>query len=30
LVAGLIALVWFMLPLVSRVLGAPPAERSRR
>jgi high-affinity Fe2+/Pb2+ permease len=28
-VAGLIAVVWFMLPFVSRLLGAPPAERSR-
>jgi high-affinity Fe2+/Pb2+ permease len=29
-VAGLIAVVWFMLPFVSRLLGAPPAARSRR
>ncbi len=29
-VAGLIAVVWFVLPFVSRLLGAPPAERSRR
>jgi hypothetical protein len=29
-VAGLIAAVWFVLPFVSRVLGAPPAERARR
>ena len=28
-VAGLIAVVWFMLPFVSRQLGAPPAARSR-
>ena len=30
LVAGLIAAVWFVLPFVSRLLGAPPAERARR
>ena len=30
LVAGLIAVVWFVLPFVSRLLGAPPGERSRR
>ena len=29
-VAGLIAAVWFVLPFVSRLLGAPPAERARR
>ena len=28
-VAGLIAAVWFVLPFVSRLLGAPPAERPR-
>jgi len=28
--AGLIAAVWFVLPFVSRLLGAPPAERARR
>jgi hypothetical protein len=30
IVAGLIAAVWFVLPFVSRLLGAPPGERSRR
>ncbi len=30
LVAGLIAAIWFVLPFVSRLLGAPPGERSRR
>ncbi len=29
-VAGLIAVVWFVLPFVSRLLGAPPEERARR
>jgi hypothetical protein len=29
LVAGLIAAVWFVLPFVSRLLGAPPAGRAR-
>jgi len=30
LAAGLIAAVWFVLPFVSRLLGAPPGERARR
>ena len=29
-VAGLIAVIWFVLPFVSRLLGTPPAERARR
>jgi len=29
-VAGLIAVIWFVLPFVSRLLGAPHDERSRR
>jgi HAD superfamily hydrolase (TIGR01490 family) len=29
-VAGLIAVIWFVLPFVSRLLGAPPAARSHR
>jgi len=29
-VAGLIAVVWFVLPFVSRLLGARPEERARR
>ena len=29
-VAGLIAVIWFVLPFVSRLLGTPPAERGRR
>jgi Family of unknown function (DUF6328) len=28
--AGGIAMLWFVLPLVSRLLGAPPAARARR
>ena len=28
-VAGLIAVVWFVLPFVSRLLGDPPAEHTR-
>jgi len=29
LVAGLIAVVWFVLPFVSRLLGDPPADHTR-
>jgi membrane protein implicated in regulation of membrane protease activity len=29
-VAGMIAVIWFVLPFVSRLLGAPHGERSPR